>query len=82
MKTVKHILQLVVLFLLAMAGMVLVLGEERDLNVWAFMWHVLVDKVLGVACIGACAILAVYWVETNTLLRRFFLFLKVTDQPY
>lgn len=82
MKTVKNILQLVALFLLAMAGMVLVLVEERDLNVWAFMWHVLVDKVLGVACIGAGAILAVYWVETNPLLRRFFLFLKVTDQPY
>lgn len=79
MKTVKNILQLVALFLLAMAGMVLVLGEEQDLNVWAFMWHVLVDKVLGVACIGASAILSLYWVETNPLLRRYFFFCQEVD---
>lgn len=49
-KTIS-IIRVAILFILSGLAFILILGEEQDENVWAFFFHVIVDKGLG---IGLC----------------------------
>lgn len=50
MKTIS-VIRIAILFVLGSVATILLFGEEQDENVWAFFFHVIVDKGLG---IGLC----------------------------
>lgn len=49
-KTIS-IIRIAILFILSSLAFIFIFGEEQDENVWAFFFHVIVDKGLG---IGLC----------------------------
>lgn len=49
-KTIS-VIRIAILFILSGLAFIFIFGEEQDENVWAFFFHVIVDKGLG---IGLC----------------------------
>ena len=49
-KTIS-VIRIAILFILSGLAFIFIFGEEQDENVWAFFFHVIVDKALG---IGLC----------------------------
>lgn len=49
-KTIS-VIRIAILFILSGLAFIFIFGEEQDENVWAFFFHVIVDKCLG---IGLC----------------------------
>lgn len=50
-KTIS-VIRIAILFILSGLAFIFIFGEEQDENVWAFFFHVIVDKGLGGK--GAC----------------------------
>lgn len=71
MKTAISIIRILILLTLGLLALFLFICEEHDESIINFTLHVIIDKLIGLAALGACIYLYDSWSWTDKWLSRF-----------
>lgn len=82
MNKIISIIRIAILTVIGMLATLFIFGEEQDETIFAFLFHVIVDKSLGIALCFYLARLYKRWSKVDPWLKSYEkVFNEVMDEP-